>query len=215
MAAAASATRSRTSISTAGDAITFAAVGRAVQPARPRPRRAAASRKGDRVAMHLPGDAALRWIITYAAIHKAGGRGRARRTPASRRRELHDDPRPRRGRRRSSPATRLLPAAHRRARALPSLASRRDVDGPTDADHRHGRRARRRRLATSRCPSTTTTWPTSCTRRARPGLPKGVAVRHRNVAHDPQQRAAVVRQRLDARRRRCSRSPASRSSTTR
>ena len=36
-----------------------------------------------------------------------------------------------------------------------------------------------------RFPSTPTTWPTSCTRRARPDLPKGVLVRHRNVAMIP------------------------------
>ena len=49
-----------------------------------------------------------------------------------------------------------------------------------------GRRDRRRSTrARSRCRSTPTTWPTSCTRRARPGLPKGVLVRHRNVAMIP------------------------------
>ena len=42
-----------------------------------------------------------------------------------------------------------------------------------------------RRGATCRCRSTPTTSPTSCTRRARPGCPKGVLVRHRNVAMIP------------------------------
>ena len=48
--------------------------------------------------------------------------------------------------------------------------------------------------------STPTTWPTSCTRRARPGLPKGVLVRHRNVAMIPNGAPHWTRPRLAARR---------------
>ena len=51
---------------------------------------------GDRVSIYLPSDEALRWIVAYAAVHKAG----AVVVPTNTRLsvpELDDDPRPRRG----------------------------------------------------------------------------------------------------------------------
>jgi acyl-CoA synthetase (AMP-forming)/AMP-acid ligase II len=138
-------------------------------------------RKGDRVALHLPGTRLFLWMITYAAIHKAGGVAVPTNTRLTAN-ELHtilshaeitgaitcDE---------------LLPRLTD-VRGLPSLLFVVNVDGTTDAttaiaevfdddDADFQVPVHESDLADIMYTSGTT------------GLPKGVAVRHRNVAMIP------------------------------
>ena len=114
------------------------------------------------------------WIVAYAAIHKAGAVAVPTNTRLSAR-ELGADPRPRRAASSAITSARAGPTLRRRPRSRRCAASSRSTatTGPTALAPTT--------TARSRSPSATTTWPTSCTRRARPGLPKGIAVRHRNA----------------------------------
>ena len=47
-------------------------MGRAVEPGRALARRQRGVAKGDRVAIYLPNEYCLRWIVAYAGVHKAG-----------------------------------------------------------------------------------------------------------------------------------------------
>ena len=141
--------------------------------------------KGDRVAIYLPNEYCLRWIVAYAAVHKAG----AVMVPANTRLSVPE-------------LVAILGHAEVSAmftcaglldiaRAVARAGSVARVDPRVPTDLRPTRsgwddevaRARPERGAGRR--STPTTWPTSCTRRARPDCPKGVLVRHRNVAMIP------------------------------
>ena len=191
----------------AGTALTFARVGRAVEPARPLPRRrrasarATGSRSTCRATTACAGSSPTRRCTRPA-------RSRSRPTPASRCR---------------SSSTILghaeVAAMHHRAPRCSTTcsrcarASRRcGIVVSADGDRpRRGRRLRRRAATDGsrhrRCRRRSTTWPTSCTRRARPACPKGVAVRHRNVAMMPNREPQLARRAAGCTARRCSRSP--------
>ena len=100
-------------------------------------------RKGDRVALHLPGTRLFPWMITYAAIHKAGGVAvptNTRLTPN----ELHTIL----GHAEITGAItcdELLPLL-RSVRSLPSVRFIVNIDGATDGTTAHRRRARPGRL---------------------------------------------------------------------
>jgi acyl-CoA synthetase (AMP-forming)/AMP-acid ligase II len=137
--------------------------------------------KGDRVALHLPGTRLFQWMITYAAIHKAGAVAvptNTRLTPSELRTILaHAEVTG------AITCDELLPSLAD-VRSLPSLRFTVNVDGATDdTTPVHDVLARdgspfqvpvdEGDLADIMYTSGTT------------GLPKGVAVRHRNVAMIP------------------------------
>ena len=154
-----------------------------------------------------------RWITAYAAVHKAG----AVVVPTNTRLtapELAHDPRARRGGGHRSPVTRCSPLVHEVRDGLPSLRAVVSTDrAPTTA------------CTTGTTSSTTTTASTRCRSSSRPRR-RDVHVGHHRAAqgdrraprqrrHDPQPRAARGSGAAGCTARRCSRSPASRSSTTR
>jgi acyl-CoA synthetase (AMP-forming)/AMP-acid ligase II len=128
---------------------------------------------GDRVSIYLPGEEALRWIVAYAAVHKAGAVAVPTNTRLSPRELVAILGHCEAGAMVTCEA--LLPTADQVRSGVPSLeqvistaAEARDDDAsefqvPVDVDD----------LADVMYTSGTT------------GLPKGVAVRHRNVAMIP------------------------------
>ena len=137
--------------------------------------------KGDRVALHLPGTRLFPWMITYAAIHKAGAvavPSNTRLTPGELRTIL--------GHAEISAAVtsdELLPSLSD-VRTLPSLHVVIDVDGPTDGTvdiHR----ALSTDHSTFQVPVAEDDLADIMYTSGTTGLPKGVAVRHRNVAMVP------------------------------
>ena len=134
----------------------------------------------------MEADHILHWIVAYSAVHKLGAVAvPAQQPPLAARGARH--PRARRGDRRGG-QRHLRGSLGPLLGAVPSLPLVATVGGP---GYRRGRRPRgragRRRRRRSRPRWTATTWPTSCTPRAPPGRPKGVAVRHGQVARVPNQ----------------------------
>ena len=135
-------TSSRTGTSTPTTQVTFARVGRAVQPGRALARRARRRRRATASRSTCPNEYCLRWIVAYAAVHKAG----AVMVPANTRLSVAGagrDPRPRRG----LGDVHVRRAARLGARGrgqVPSLRSILDADGPRRRRARLGRRGRAR-----------------------------------------------------------------------
>ena len=198
----------------AGTAITFAEWDAAVEPARPRPRRRRdrARRPGRRST--CPSDEALRWIVAYAAVHKAGAVV-VPPTPASRS--------PRSSRSSATPRSSAIITCDVAARH--ALAVRTAVPSIRFVVSAGGGRS-------TAASATTTTFladdasdiqvPRSARRPRRhhvhvgydrpPQGRRGPAPQRRD---DPEPRTDLDRRAAGSTARRCSRSPASRSSTTR
>ena len=158
-------TRSRTGISTRPATTHVSAMGHAVEPGRPLAhcnRRAQGRPRRDLTAQRV-----LPALDRRVRGRAQGGRGRwCRSTRASSLDELVDDPRPRRTRRRSSPATgsSTVPARSPSASSLQRSVRRRSRTERSDGTTQ--RYARPGGPSAARPPTTS---PTSCTRRARPG----------------------------------------------
>ena len=140
-------------------------------------------RKGDRVAIALPNEYCLRWIVAYAAVHKAGRRDGAREHAPV---DAGDDrdPRPR-GDLGDVHVQRPARSRSSGAREVPSLRSIVCADGPADGDARMGRRDRRLDASEIQVPVDADDMADIMYTSGTTGLPKGVLVRHRNVAMIP------------------------------
>ncbi len=166
----------------AGDEITFAQwEARSNQAARWLMQRGVA--KGDRVAIYLPNEYCLRWIVAYAAVHKAG----AVMVPANTRLSVpelvailgHAEV--------SAMFTcgDLLDSARAVAAQVPSLQSILNADGPADGafgwdDEVDGLDDSQVQVPVDADDMADIMYTSGTT-----GLPKGVLVRHRNVAMIP------------------------------
>ena len=188
------ATASPTSTSTPGRDDHVPRVGRAVEPGRALARRQR-RRKQDRVALYMDSDHCLHWIVAYAGDPQ-GRRGDGAGEHAAVDRRGAGDPRATPSRPSIFTQRRLLETRAHRARprcpiAARSRGDRRDLVATLDAP---------RLRAEIQVPVDADDMADIMYTSGTTGLPKGVLVRHRNVAMIPNTRAALDERRLAARR---------------